>query len=89
MSVITIPENILGIERELTANEISIYNIYAGPGGSWDREWYSSDIQYLRNYRFYLRSKIQDNNGFYYLTITKNTPASYPDEEQNPRNPQQ
>lgn len=66
-----ISANLLGIERRLTAQEIMVYKINAGPGGTWVREWYESDIAELREYRFHLRSVVMDNEGYYYLTICK------------------
>ena len=66
-----IPDAILGVERALSANEISPYKIYAGPGGTWKRSWYYSQLPELSAYRFYLRSVIGDKEGLYYLTITK------------------
>lgn len=66
-----IPDAILNIERTLTASEISVYNIYAGPGGIFIEEWYSSKMTNLKSYRFYLRSTTMDKDGLYYLTIRK------------------
>ena len=71
MTTISITSSILGVERRLTANEITPYQIYAGPGGTWQREWYYSQLPELSEYRFYLRSVIGDRDGFYYLTITR------------------
>ena len=73
MVIITIPDSILGIERTLTASEISIYDIDAGPLGTRRAEFYPSARPELRAYQFYLRSVIMDSNNLYYLTIRKNT----------------
>jgi len=73
MVIITIPDSILGIERTLTASEISIYDIDAGPLGTRRAEFYPSARPELRAYHFYLRSVIMDSNNLYYLTIRKNT----------------
>jgi hypothetical protein len=66
-----IPDELLGIEQKLVASQIASYHIYAGPGGTWVREWYSSELPELSEYRFYLRSVVMDNEGYYYLTIEK------------------
>jgi hypothetical protein len=68
-----IPETLLGIEQRLTAIQISYYKINAGPGGTWVREWYASAEPEFSNYRFYLRSVVADSNGYYYLTIHRDT----------------
>ena len=73
MVIITIPDSILGVERTLTASEISIYDIDAGPLGTRRAEFYPSARPELRAYHFYLRSVIMDSNNLYYLTIRKNT----------------
>jgi hypothetical protein len=66
-----IPDAILDMERVLTAAEISIYNINAGPGGSLVARFYRSAHPDLHQYRFYIRSVISDTRGLYYLTIRK------------------
>ena len=71
MSVIRIPDSDLGILRALTAEQIGIYRIDAGPNGSWNRLWYASSLPELREYQFHLRNVAQDELGLYYLTITK------------------
>lgn len=74
MSHWSIPEAILGIERSLTGNEISIYKIDAGVGGSMQAEYYRSARPELVGYRFYLKSTI-NQNGVYYLTIQLDSTA--------------
>jgi hypothetical protein len=69
----TIPESLIGMEQKLTADQISMYKIIAGPGGTWVREWYVSARPELSDYRFYLRSVVMDEKGYYYLTIHPNT----------------
>ena len=71
MTYIYIPDSELGILRALTAEQISLYRIDAGPGGSWNRLWYESSLPELRDYQFHLRNVTQDELGLYYLTITK------------------
>jgi len=71
MSYIQIPDSELGILRALTAEEISVYQIDAGPGGTWNRLWYESARPELRDYQFHLRNVTADELGLYYLTITK------------------
>jgi len=66
-----IPDAILDQERALTAAEISIYNIDAGPGGFTVSPYYRSALLELIQYRFYVRSVIADQRGLYYLTIRK------------------
>ncbi len=68
-----IPDTLLGVEQRLTAEQISYYKINAGPGGTWVREWYESTRLEFAAYRFYLRSVVRDENGYYYLTITRDT----------------
>ena len=77
----SIPDKVLGKEQRLTAVQISHYCIYAGPGGTWKREWYKSDLAEYADYRFHLRSVIADENGYYYLTICK---AEQIEEPSNP-----
>jgi hypothetical protein len=71
MSYVSIADSELGILRALTAEQISIYKIDAGPGGSWNRLWYESSLPELRNYQFHLRNVVQDELGLYYLSITR------------------
>jgi hypothetical protein len=71
MSYVSIADSELGILRALTAEQISLYKIDAGPGGSWNRLWYESSLPELRNYQFHLRNVVQDELGLYYLTITR------------------
>ena len=71
MSQVRILDSELGILRALTAEQIGIYQIDAGPGGSWVRLWYYSALPELREYQFHLRNVAQDELGLYYLTITK------------------
>lgn len=66
-----IPDALLDQERALTAAEISIYNIDAGPGGTHIATFYRSDHAELAQYRFYVRSVVADRQGLYYLTIRK------------------
>jgi hypothetical protein len=68
-----IPDSLIGVEQKLTANQISRYEIHAGPGGTWVCEWYASARPELSDYRFYLRSVVMDEKGYYYLTIHPNT----------------
>ena len=68
-----IPESLIGVEQKLTADQISKYQIIAGPNGSWVREWYPSARNEFAEYRFYLRSVVMDSNGYYYLTIYMDT----------------
>ncbi len=82
MSSPPIPDSLLGVERRLTAEQISYYKINAGPGGTWVREWYESVRPELAGYRFYLRGVMRDVNGYYYLTIRKDK-----DEEDEPTPP--
>lgn len=76
MSYVSIPDSELGLLRALTADQISLYKINAGPGGSWNRLWYESDLPELRNYQFHLRNVVQDELGLYYLTITRHPLAA-------------
>jgi hypothetical protein len=64
----SIPEAILDKERMLTAEEIALYKIDAGIGGSWQRDFFRSARPELVDYRFYVKSTI-NQNGVYYLTI--------------------
>ena len=77
MSYVNILDSELGILRALTADQISIYKIDAGPGGSWNRLWYKSSLPELNNYQFHLRNVVQDELGLYYLTITRSPLAIY------------
>jgi hypothetical protein len=79
-----IPDELLGFEQKLVASQIGPYHIYAGPGGTWIREWYSSELPEFREYLFYLRSVIMDKDGYYYLTIRK---MAHEEEPGNPENP--
>jgi hypothetical protein len=67
----SIADSDLGKLQVLTAEQISIYQINAGPGGTWKRDWYESNRLELKGYQFHLQSVIQDEKGYYYLTITK------------------
>ena len=67
----SIPEAILDTERQLTAEEIALYKIDAGIGGSLQAEYYWSARPELADYRFYIKSTI-NQNGVYYLTIRLN-----------------
>lgn len=67
----SIAESDLGKLQVLTAQQISYYEINAGPGGIWKREWYESNKPEFKGYQFHLKSVIQDEKGYYYLTITK------------------
>lgn len=64
-----IPDAILDQERALTAAEIAVYNIDAGPGGSLVAPYYRSAHADLSRYRFHVRSVVADQRGLYYLTI--------------------
>ncbi len=66
-----IPDSLLGVEQRLTAEQISYYKINAGPGGTWVREWYVSVRPEFTGYRFYLRTVVSDEKGYYYVTIRK------------------
>jgi len=68
-----IPDAILDQERALTAAEIAVYNIDAGPGGTLIAVYYRSALLELIQYRFYVRSVAADQRGLYYLTIRKDT----------------
>jgi hypothetical protein len=52
----------------LTAEEISLYKIDAGIGGTREAEYFRSARPELAGYRFYVKSTI-NQNGVYYLTI--------------------
>lgn len=78
-STALIPPALLGEEQKLTAVQISHYRIYAGPGGTWVREWYKSDLPEYSEYRFHLRSVTADENGYYYLTIYRAENVSDPE----------
>lgn len=67
----SIADSDLGRLQVLTAEQISYYQINAGPGGTWKRDWYESNRPELRGYQFHLKSVVQDEKGYYYLTITK------------------
>ena len=67
----SIAESDLGKLQVLTAEQISRFEINAGPGGTWKREWYESNRPEYTGYQFHLQSVIQDEKGYYYLTITK------------------
>jgi hypothetical protein len=67
----SIADSDLGKLQVLTAEQIRIYQINAGPGGTWKRDWYESNRLELKGYQFHLQSVIQDEKGYYYLTITK------------------
>jgi hypothetical protein len=69
-----IPDSILNKERALTADEISIYRIDAGPGGISTAEWHPSFLLELYQYQFRVRFPIMDEHRLYYLTIRK-TPS--------------
>jgi len=69
-----IPDAILNKERALTADEISIYKIDAGPGGSSTAEWHTSFLLDFYQYQFRVRSPVMDSHKLYYLTIRK-TPS--------------
>lgn len=71
MTNVRIPDSELGILRALSAEQISVYKIDAGPGGTWNRLWYASSLPELCDYQFHLRNVTQDELGLYYLTITK------------------
>ena len=69
-----IPDAILNKERALTADEISIYKINAGFGGSSTAEWHTSFLLDFYQYQFHVRSPVMDEHRLYYLTIRK-TPS--------------
>lgn len=71
MSSPSINNSDLGRLQVLTAEQISPYQINAGPGGTWKRDWYESNRPELAGYQFHLKSVIADEKGYYYLTITK------------------
>jgi hypothetical protein len=73
MSVPYIPDNILEIERRLTAEEISIYKIYAGKNGelAGKQKFFESAIPQLKDYFFEMDSVVADNMGLYTVTIYK------------------
>uniref|UniRef100_A0A6C0KUY4 Uncharacterized protein n=1 Tax=viral metagenome TaxID=1070528 RepID=A0A6C0KUY4_9ZZZZ len=64
----SIPEGILDKERTLTAEEIALYKIDAGIGGTLEAKYFRSARPELAGYRFYLKSTT-NQNGMYYLTI--------------------
>lgn len=73
-TIMEIPDAILNKERVLTAYEISIYKIDAGPGGSSTAEWHPSFLLDFYQYQFRVRSPVMDQHRLYYLTIRK-TPS--------------
>ena len=73
MSVPYIPDKILGIERRLTAEEISIYKIYAGKNGELGgkQKYFESALPELKEYFFEMDSVVMDNLSLYTVTIHK------------------
>lgn len=89
MSTPSIPDGVLGMKRLLTANEISIYNINCGPGGSWNKGQggtFKSDIPELAKYNFIMKSCGMDTRGLYELTITKDKSGGRRKTRRNRRN---
>ena len=71
MSTPSIPNALLGVSRRLTANEIGMYKIDCGPGGSLHgtKPYYESGNPELHAYVFDLPSCVMDADGLYTLTI--------------------
>lgn len=73
MSVPYIPDSVLGVERRLTAEEISMYKIWAGKNGelAGKQKYFNSGIPELKEYFFEMDKVVADELGLYTVIIHK------------------